>query len=167
MNRNVKKIAALGALLAAAAVPLVKSLFVSIPDPEQAPAGTILVNYCRAPKGVEGDRGFYELVLRKTGAESLRLEVYSGEEENGVFYKAPLQAAEDCFEIIEKAKMESWNKRKDTVSLDGTTVVCKFWNGESMVRASTDAMPPNGEKALDEIRRVMTGYIREENREEA
>ena len=167
MDRNVKKAAALGALLAAAAVPVLKALFISIPDPEQAPVGTILVNYCRAPKAVEGDRGFYELVLRKTGAENLRLEVYSGEEENGVFYKAPLQAAEDCFEIIEKAKMEKWSKRKDAVSLDGTTVVCKFWNGKSMVRASSDAMPPNGEKVMDEIRRVMAGYIREENREEA
>ena len=166
MDRNVKKAAALGALLAAAAVPLVKSLFISIPDPEQAPVGTVLVNYCRAPKAVEGDRGFYELVLRKKAKDSLRLEVYSGEEETGVFYKAPLQAAEDCFEIIEKAKMENWNKRKDAVSQDGATVVCKFWNGERTVRVSTDAMPAGGEKALYEIRRVMTGYIREENREE-
>ena len=108
--------------------------------------------YWETAATVGGD-GHHELVVTTTeDPKQVRLDEYikeeGGEETCTTFY-IPYQVADECLWIIEAYDLAEWNDMEDAVSLDGAKKVCKFWDGETHIRVSTEHMPEDGEKTLD------------------
>ena len=135
--------------------------------PMDVPAGTMLVDYYRAVKASAGGDGYTEMVLYKADdSAAVKLCVYSKEEADSdeicTEYIVPYEAAERCFEIIEKHRLGSWNGMKDAVCDDGAVTVCKYYDNGGYIRVSTEEMPQGGEKILEKLAAVMAEYATEE-----
>lgn len=126
------------------------------------PAGTMLVDYYQSTSAIEND-GYCELVLYTTeSAGTVKLCIFTRDiadaDEICTTYLVPYKAAQDCFDIINKHRLENWESMEDTTGLDGALTVCKFYSGGSYIRVSTEKMPPDGDKILDSISNVMQTY---------
>ncbi len=126
------------------------------------PAGTMLVDYYHSTSAIEND-GHCELVLYTTDStDTVKLCIFTRDsadaDEICTTYLVPYKAAQDCFDIINKHRLENWESMEDTTSLDGALTVCKFYSGGSYIRVSTEKMPPDGDKILDSISNVMQTY---------
>lgn len=127
----------------------------------------IMVNYYRAVKGANGD-GYYEMVLCTTDTPyKIALDVFWQENkiDDEIFeqhYMVPYSALEECYAVIDKYGMSKWNDMKNSISLDGALTVCRFVEDGETFRVTSEAMPEDGEEAFEEIRRIMSGYLKEE-----
>ena len=127
-------------------------------------ADTMLVDYYCAERNAEDSRGYSEMVLYTTAdKDKLKLCVYSktaeADDESCTEYAVDAKAARDCFEIIEKHRLDRWNSDENTVSADGVLIVCKYLEKGEYIRVSTESMPADGEAVLRSIGDVMAGYI--------
>lgn len=132
--------------------------------PRTVAADTMLVDYYYAVKGTEGNKSYSEAVLYTTeNSENLKLCIYSRDEdepdEHCTEYTVSADAAEDCFRLIRKHRLGRWNSIKNAASTDGLLIVCKYLDGDSYVRVSTDCMPSDGDTILRSIGEVMYSYI--------
>lgn len=130
------------------------------------PAGAMLIDYYRAEKAPDGS-GYFELVLYTTeNSDTLKLSVYSKNDEEAdeiqTDYLVPYKAAENCYKLIEKHQLDSWNTMKNPVSADGMLAVCKYYSNGEYVRVSTEEMPENGAEILDRIAGVMSSYAKDD-----
>lgn len=129
----------------------------------------IMVNYYRTIKGTNGGDGYYEMVLCTTDTPyEIALDVYWQEnkiddEISEQHYLVPYSALEECYAVIEKYGMSKWNDMKNSISADGALTVCRFVEDGESFRVTSEAMPEDGEEAFDEIHRIMSGYLSEEN----
>ena len=126
------------------------------------PAGTMLVDYYQSTSAIEND-GYCELVIYTTeSAGTVKLCIFTRDsadaDEICTTYLVPYKAAQDCFDIINKHRLDSWDSMEDTTSLDGALTVCKFYSGGSYIRVSSEKMPSDGEKILGSISNVMQTY---------
>lgn len=126
------------------------------------PAGTMLVDCYRTTSAAE-DNGYCELVIYTTeSADTVKLCIFTRDsadaDEICTTYLIPYKAVQDCFDIINKHRLDSWDSMEDTTSLDGALIVCKFYSYGSYIRVSTEKMPPDGDKILDSISNVMQTY---------
>lgn len=117
--------------------------------------------YWETAATVGGD-GHHEFVVTTTDdPEQVRLDEYikeeGGEETCTTFY-IPYQVADECLWITEAYGLAEWNDMEDAVSLDGAKKVCKFWDGETHIRVSTEHMPEDGEEKLDTLFELLESY---------
>ena len=71
-----------------------------------------------------------------------------------------LQPMDRCMEWLREHDVAAWDDRDDLISLDGVKVVCKFYDEEgNWIRASTDAMPEDGEAILAKIHAILQEYL--------
>ena len=127
-------------------------------------SGTMLIDYYYADKSAAGGDGYTEMVLYATdNKDQLRLSVYSKENESEyescTEYLVPYEVAENCYKAIKKHRLDCWNGMKNSVSLDGTLVVCKYYSNGEYIRVSTEEMPENGETVLKNISDIMSEFI--------
>ena len=116
-------------------------------------ADVMLIDCYRETAATVGGDGYHEFVVTTTeDPEQVRLDEYikeeGGEETCTTFY-IPYQVADECLWITEAYGLAEWNDMEDAVSLDGAKKVCKFWDGETHIRISTEHMPEGGEETLD------------------
>jgi len=135
---------------------------------QSAEPGTVLIDYYKATQATVGGAQYVEYVLRKTEAEdAVALEVYRGmedEEETCMRYVVPEEAVEQSFEIIDRKELHNWNERYDGGGLEGSIVVCRFFDGKGQIRTSTDCMPEDGAEILESIGHVIASYQQEKYR---
>ena len=133
---------------------------------------TILVDYLEQVVGIYEEpgeeSGYYEMVLYDEGG-SLLLEQYESggtAREKVTRYRVPEQALTDAMAVITQYGMQGWNDRDDTFPIDGMRYVCKFFADGEMIRVTSDAMPDDGIAAFAAIRSTLTGYLRDEYRDD-
>ncbi|MBR6766368.1 MAG: hypothetical protein IKM02_00285 [Clostridia bacterium] len=125
--------------------------------------GIMLVDCYRAERGTEEEGGYHEFVL-STGEDgsALTLDEYrsdgGGDGESRAAYAVPEEAALRCYEFIEKAGFRSWKLRNDLVGADGVMLVCRFYDNGSYIRVSSEEMPENGQKDLEDIWDILKAY---------
>lgn len=130
---------------------------------KNVPAGTMLVDYYHSVKDAAGNGGYREMVLYATeDTNVLKLAIYekadAQADEICTEYSVPYKAAEECYDIIEKHRLHSWNEMEDAVSLDGVLTVCRYYDSGSYIRVSTEQMPENGQQIMDSIGNAMQKY---------
>jgi len=136
-------------------------------EPEME-SGKLMFDYYYADETMLENDGYYEITLT-TGNDTLwiYLDEYIKEsketEERGKCYFVPYEVLDECMAIVDQYNMYSWNEREDAVSLDGALTVCKFHDGEKIIRISTESMPEDGEKALGQIREILNRYMEDED----
>lgn len=133
---------------------------------EPVEAGVLLVDYYRTETA--GGDGYYELVLTTTEDPSqYQLDEYrkeAGGEESRASYLIPFDISTDCLDIAEEYGMREWNDAASSEAMDGVLIVCKFRDGEEIIRVSSEQMPENGEQALEAMRAMLADCLREEFR---
>ncbi len=130
-------------------------------DP-QAETGIMLVDYYDGVTGtVDGD-SYEEYVLYSVDDTQLLLSVYrrSGEDPETVTdYLVPISALEEARQEISRSGMDTWQDLELRAGPTGRFLVCKYRTEDgSYVRVSSDALPPEGEKAMDAVGRVLRSY---------
>ena len=120
--------------------------------------------FCSANADVDGG-GHYEITLTTSEhSDYLYLDEYvktsDEDEEINTKYSVPYAVYEECLSIADMYNMQEWNDEPEPISLDGNTIVCKYFDGIEYIRVSNDAMQKNGEKAFDEIRNTLSAYIK-------
>lgn len=138
----------------------------SMPYVPKVKKGVMLVDYYTAVKAAVGADGYYELVLTTTADISkVQIDEYkenAAGEKICTSYTVPYSAAEKCMAIIESYDLSDWNNIRNPASVDGAVTVCKFFDGDTYVRVSTDSMPEDGIKVLDMIKEVLAGYLKDQ-----
>ena len=134
---------------------------------------TLLVDYYEKVVGIYEEpgeeSGYYELVLYNNADDMLLLEEYQSggtAREIVTHYFVPRQAFTDAQAVIKQYDMQSWNDRDDTYPIDGMSYVCKFYADGDVIRVTSDAMPDDGIAAFAAIRSTLTGYLRDEYRDD-
>lgn len=126
----------------------------------------LLVDYYHAVVATAGGDRHYELVLSEAMNYNIRLDVYRGtpgSEETKDSYIVPRESVDKCMEVIRKNKINEWNDRTDTYGITGAVTVVKYRDDYgNYVRVSTEKMPENGERIMDEVKTVMEQYIKPE-----
>ena len=126
---------------------------VYIPLQWEGEADVMLIDCYRATTATADGGGYHELVVTTTeDPEQVRLDEYikeEGGEETCTTVYIPYQVADEFLWLIEAYGLTEWNDMEDAVSLDGAKKVCKFWDGETHIRISTEHMPEDGEETLD------------------
>ena len=124
----------------------------------------ILVNYyCK----IIYEEGYTssEMVLTTTNdIKKVRLDVYTKEddiEQRKTFY-LPVTVIDECMQWIKKCEMNTWNNLQDPSTLDGKILVCKYLHNGNYIRVSTECMPENGDKMLEEIANIISNYVSDE-----
>lgn len=135
-------------------------------EPYPVAEEVMLIDYYNERKAtVQGD-GHYEIVLTSAENEDeVYLDEYVKEDEGDEIctsYLVPYEVVDRCYEVIDDNDLRGWEELESPVSVDGAKVVVKFLDGDSYVRVTTDEMPTDGDKVLDEIYRIMTEYMRDE-----
>ena len=137
------------------------------PDDPLPESEEMLVDYYTAIVGTVGGDRHTEYVLYAYSEEQVKLVVYSqeyGEEEQSTAYLVPAEAADRCLEACKKNKLSKWEKMKNGTAITGGSTVVRYKDGDSYVRASTENMPEDGKRKLDEIGIIIREYIDEEYR---
>lgn len=138
-----------------------KNTMIYEPDP------IMWVDYRTAVVGTDGYDQAHELVLNETYPNVYQIEVCDTDPdgtETRASYSAPEEAKARCFELIRQYRFDEWDKL-DGIALDGAATVVRYRsdNGD-YIRASTDNMPEDGEQKLDEVGKILSSYLAEENR---
>lgn len=130
--------------------------------------GDMLVDYYRS-EGAGEDAGYREWVLSATDdPDWADLTVYEKEgdaEEAVTAYRVPFFVARQAWDQIEANDLASWAEDPDAVALDGAKTVVRFVDRYSgtYYRASTEAMPEDGEAILDAIGGILIAAATQEN----
>lgn len=142
-------------------------------DPDSDPSDTpdapyeaaLLVDYYTAITGTVGGDNSREMALYYHSDYDVELRVYEKDEDSGeteTDYIVPIEALNECKEVIKRNKFDTWNKKYDDTAIDGGVTVVKYLNDKNeTIRVSTDRMPRDGEKKLGEIASVLNKYIQE------
>ena len=138
-----------------------KNTMIYEPDP------IMWVDYRTAVVGTDGYDQAHELVLNETYPNVYQIEVFDTDPdgtESRATYSAPEEAKARCYELIRQYRFDEWDKL-DGIALDGAATVVRYRsdNGD-YIRASTDNMPEDGEQKLDEVGKILSSYLAEENR---
>ena len=132
------------------------------------PAGTMLADYYERAVGTPEEQGYDELVLYTRSVSHALLEHYTDggtECETLTSYLVPIGAVQAVYDAITACGMDRWSGRGDLVALCGKLYVCKFpCGGDSFVRVSSEAMPPDGDSAFGAVRSAFGRYLKEEYR---
>ena len=125
----------------------------------------MLVDYYTATLGTDGYDSHSEMALYSYSDTQVKLSVYNGaegEEETREDYLVPTSVVDECYRAIDSGDFRNWSKLKNTTALDGGRTAVKFRDGDDYIRVSTDDMPEDGERLLDQVGIVMRGYVIEE-----
>ena len=127
---------------------------------------TMLIDYYSATVATVGGDNSYELVLSSYTAYQVKLDVYTKSspdaDEVCVHYIVPYEVVDKCYELINKYDMRSWANMEKTGGMTGAIRVCKFRDGDSYVRVSTEALTKYGDAPIEEVRHVIEKYISDE-----
>ena len=124
---------------------------------------TLLVDCFEKALGTPEPEPYSEIVLYRTG-EGLILEVYANggtPEETCSIHQADPQTYEEVMTLIRRYDPASWNER-EYPEFEGVRLVCRYRDGEELIRVSSENMPPEGERVLREIAAFLYGKIRDQ-----
>ena len=131
--------------------------------------GKMLIDYYTATVGTNGGDCHYELVLSTYRDGMEKLEVFEGDDFEGgkketcTAYLVPAEASSRCYQLIDNAKMRTWNDKYDDSAICGGVTAVKFLDDDgTYTRVSTDKMPDDGERRMGEIRALLSGYLKDE-----
>lgn len=126
----------------------------------------LLVDYYYAVVGTDGGDSSCELVLYTYSDTELKLSVFSksdGEDESRADYLVPVTAFEECEKVIKQNKFGVWNDKYDDIGMDGSKTVVKYKNDDgSYTRVSSDRIPDDGLKKMNDIQTVLRSYVQEQ-----
>lgn len=127
----------------------------------------LLLDYYERVVGTPAEQPYYEVVLYHYSDAEVLLEQYTAggtPAEKVTAYRVPAKAYEKAMAKVRQWDMAGWYSRKDCFSMEGKRYVCKFRDGERLVRVSSDAMPEDGEAAFSAVRNVLAEYTKEKYR---
>ena len=123
----------------------------------------VIFDYYEKTVGTAGSEPYYEMVLYTYSEEEVRLTCYTfdgASPETEVSYIIPLDSYLAAMEICDYYEMSDWNTWPEYKSIDGKLYVCKFYNGKTLTRVSSEQMPENGDEAFTEIYHLLSSYTR-------
>ena len=117
----------------------------------------MVFDYFRGTVATADGDGHDEMVLYgRTEGEGLILANYrkpvGEDEESRRLCIVPESVLEDCMKAVDKYQVRDWN---GSLGLDGGYYVVKFYDGDQMIRKSSDEMPADGMGAFTEIENIL------------
>ncbi len=141
------------------------SMELYVPEYEE---GSVLIDYYCETVKASGKNDVYELVLTATdNAYEYKLDVYSKDEDSGeettVSYLVPYYVFDSCMSIVVANGVDEWNELENGIAMLDKFVSLKFFDGNELVRVSTEKMKDeDGEMVLEIIRSALEDYTVEE-----
>ena len=132
--------------------------------------GTILVDYFSETVATVGGDGYFEMVLSYYDETQAKLDVYEKDDpeasETCVSYLVPYEAVDRCFDVRYERELDSWAGRDDLSGMTGARYVMKFYNeyDGDYLRVTSEDMPEDGMDSFNELRSVMSEYVKDEYR---
>ncbi len=137
-------------------------------NPEPGTDIPIIAEYFHKSVALVNNDSSYEIILSYDSGDYAQLDVYTKasdrDPEIRKTYKAPVSAVNTCLDIIAEYNFEAWNECEDTPSIcGGGYTVIKFRKGDSLIRVSSDKMPPDGNGKPEVVRDYLSSLIDESN----
>lgn len=116
---------------------------------------------------VGGDHGVEITLYTDAGKySSLTVTTFDAESTKTENYKVPGEAVYFVKKRITELGLRDWQYLEDYECIDGAAVSCRIRNDDgTFTVASTDKMPPDGEKLLYEVRKKLSEYVKDEYKE--
>lgn len=137
-------------------------------EPETEPAPYVLLSYETGTCGTDGYDSSRSLTLSTYDGERLLLvrETHDADgAQTAERYAVPYRAQFDCEKLIDSFDLRAWKYLKEPQCIDGGYSTVRFLNDDgSYEQVSTDSMPEDGERQLDQIGVTLSGYATEEYR---
>ena len=105
----------------------------------------------------EDEPSYFEAVLYSYSDTQALMEIYTAggtDHEKMTACLVPLETVDQLMEVICTYGMNGWNSREGS-GISGKLYVCKFREGGSLVRVSSENMPDDGLEAFDAVWEVM------------
>ena len=127
------------------------------PQKEEIPAQKILLADYFEREITEDESPYFEAVLYSYSDTQALMEIYTAggtDHEKMTACLVPLETVDQLMEVICTYGMNGWNSREGS-GISGKLYVCKFREGGSLVRVSSENMPDDGLEAFDAVWEVM------------
>lgn len=122
----------------------------------------LVFNWYSAPTAVVGECLYEEITVEVVKSEYY-INVYSGDRNaltsTQKTYKSEPALITELMKIVDKYALTKQSDER-AQPIDGRINVIKFLDNEgTMIRISSDNMPKNGDKAFNEVRKVLMEYL--------
>jgi len=117
----------------------------------------ILVDYFERELTADGPQPYFEAVLYSYSDTQALMEIYTAggsDRERMTSFLVPLETMDQLMEVICAYGMDGWNSQAGS-AVSGKLYVCKFRQGGSLIRVTSENMPDNGVEAFDAVWDVM------------
>ena len=123
----------------------------------------ILIDYFDRVIGTEEINPYFEIVIYTYDENNLLLKIFNdggSEEEKINDYLISHDSYYEIYKLIKDNKIDKWNKLKKKYSLNGRIYVLKYFDGNELIRVSSEHMPEDGTKAFNDIYNKLLEYIK-------
>jgi hypothetical protein len=117
----------------------------------------ILVDYFERELTADGPQPYFAAVLYSYSDTQALMEIYTAggsDRERMTSFLVPLETMDQLMEVICAYGMDGWNSQAGS-AVSGKLYVCKFRQGGSLIRVTSENMPDNGVEAFDAVWDVM------------